>query len=221
MALHTKIVVSTTAILLAFGTISFFISEFNNTMRDFSIPQRVISSWFQSVTCRTAGFNTIDESQITPASSLVSMILMFIGASPGSTGGGVKTSTFALLFLSIIAMMKGQNDVTIFRRKISSTSIKESSSLIVISALLVFGIVFIILLKDPFTLEHTLFEAISAFGTVGLSMGITAKLSTMSKFLITLLMYIGRVGPLTLLFAIAQRRKVLHYTLAEEKVTIG
>jgi trk system potassium uptake protein TrkH len=221
LSLHTKIVVYTTLFLLVFGTVAFFISEFNNTMKDFTIPQRLITSWFQSVTCRTAGFNTIDESQITPATSLFSMILMFIGASPGSTGGGVKTSTFALLLLSILTLVKGQNDLSIFKRKINPNSVRESVSLITVSVVLIFIIVFTMLIIDTFSLEKTMFEAISAFGTVGLSMGITPDLSSISKFLITLLMYIGRVGPLTMLFAFSQRRKVLHFTYAEEKISIG
>jgi len=221
LSLHTKIVVSTTAFLLLFGTIAFLISEFNHTMKGFAVHQRLLCSWFQSVTCRTAGFNTIDESQISHSTSLVSIILMFIGASPGSTGGGVKTSTFALLLLSIFAMMKGQTDLTVFKRKIGLRSIRESTSLITLSIITICIIVFIILMIDPFTLEQTMFEAVSAFGTVGLSMGITPNLSSVSKFLIVLLMYIGRVGPLTVLFAFSLRKKELHYSLPEEKIAIG
>lgn len=221
LTLHTKIVLSMTAFLLVFGTISFFISEFNYSMKGFTINQRLLSSWFQSVTCRTAGFNTIDQSQIGHSTSLVSIILMFIGASPGSTGGGVKTSTFALLLLSIIALIKGQSDLTIFKRKISLSSVRLSTSLITLSLITVFIIVFIMLMVDTFSMEETLFEAVSAFGTVGLSLGITPQLSSISKLLIVLLMYIGRVGPLTLLFALSQTKKVLHYDLAEEKITIG
>jgi trk system potassium uptake protein TrkH len=221
LTLHTKIVISTTIFLLLFGTIAFLISEYNHTMKGFAVHQRLLCSWFQSVTCRTAGFNTIDESRISHATSLVSIILMFIGASPGSTGGGVKTSTFALLFLSILALIKGQPDLTIFKRKIGSNSIRESASLITLSLLSIFIIVFIILMIDPFTLEQTMFEAASAFGTVGLSMGITPDLSSVSKFLMVLLMYIGRVGPLTVLFAFSQRKKAMHFSLAEEKIAIG
>jgi len=221
LTLHTKIVIATTVLLLLFGTVAFFISEYNHTMKGFAIHQRLICSWFQSVTCRTAGFNTIDESQISHATSLVSIILMFIGASPGSTGGGVKTSTFALLFLSIIALMKGRSDINVFNRRVGTQSIRESTSLITLSLLFVFFVVFIILMISPFTLEQTLFEAVSAFGTVGLSMGITPILNDISKYLIVLLMYIGRVGPLTVLFAFSLRKKVLHFSLAEEKIAIG
>ncbi len=221
LTLHTKVVLSMTAFLLAFGTIAFLLSEYNHTMKGFAIHHRLLCSWFQSVTCRTAGFNSIDESQISHATSLVSIILMFIGASPGSTGGGVKTSTFALLVLSIFALVKGQSELTIFKRKISSSSVRESTSLIMLAMIFIFVIVYIMLMVDPFTLEQTIFEAVSAFGTVGLSMGITPNLSSVSKFLIVLLMYIGRVGPLTVLFAISQRKRVIHYSLAEEKIAIG
>lgn len=221
LTLHTKIVIATSAFLLAFGTIAFLISEYNSTMKGFAAYQRIMCSWFQSVTCRTAGFNTIDQGQISHSTSLVSIILMFIGASPGSTGGGIKTSTFALLLLSIIAMMKGQTDLTIFKRKIGSYSIRESTSLITLSMISIFIIVFIMLMVSPFSMEQILFEAVSAFGTVGLSMGITPSLNSISKLLIVLLMYIGRVGPLTVLFALSQRKKVLHFSLAEEKIAIG
>ena len=221
MTLHTKIVLSMTAFLLVFGMVAFFISEYYSTMRGFTIHQRLMTSWFQSVTSRTAGFNTLDQSQMSHSSSLVSMILMFIGASPGSTGGGVKTSTFALLLLTIIALIKGQPDLSIFKRKIGAASARQSVGLIMLALISIFLIAFLMLLNDRFDMERTLFEAVSAFGTVGLSMGITPHLNAVSKFLIIILMYFGRVGPLTVLFALSQRKKTLHYALAEEKITIG
>jgi trk system potassium uptake protein TrkH len=221
LSLHTKIVLSMTAVLLIFGTVMFFISEFAYTMKGMPLHLRLLCSWFQSVTCRTAGFNTIDQSQMSHASILVSIILMFIGASPGSTGGGVKTSTFALLLITIYSMIRGQSDLTIFKRKIATSNARQSTSLITLSMTFIFFIVFAILLIDPFTLEETIFEAVSAFGTVGLSMGVTPHLSIISKFLIIILMYIGRVGPLTVLFALSQRKKAMHYTLPEERVTVG
>jgi trk system potassium uptake protein len=221
LSLHSKIVLSTTTFLLVFGTVMFFISEYYYTMEDIPIHRKLMSSWFQSVTCRTAGFNTIDQSGMNSSSSIISIVLMFIGASPGSTGGGIKTSTFALLILSIFALIKGQPDINVFKRRISMSSVRISTGLITISLMWVFIIVYLMLLYDNFSLEDTLFEAISAFGTVGLSRGITPYLSSASKLLITLLMYIGRVGPLTVLFALSQRKKTLHYSLAEEKITIG
>lgn len=221
LTLHTKVVLSITVILLIFGTIAFFVSEYNYTMKGYSLYSRLMASWFQSVTCRTAGFNTIDQSQISNSTSLVSMILMFIGASPGSTGGGIKTTTFALLLLSIISLIKGQFEISIFKRKISANSIRESTGLITLSLVSIFIIVYVIMLIDSFPFEKVLFEAISAFGTVGLSTGITPFLSTISKFLIIMLMYIGRVGPLTVLFALSLRKKVLRYTYAEERIAIG
>ncbi|MFO7660047.1 MAG: TrkH family potassium uptake protein [Candidatus Cloacimonadaceae bacterium] len=221
LTLHSKIVLSMTAFLLVLGMVAFFISEYQNTMKDFTIHQKMLTSWFQSVTCRTAGFNTLDQSQMSHSSSLVSMIMMFIGASPGSTGGGVKTTTFALLLLSIIAVIRGQTDLTIFKRKIGAASARQSVGLIMLSMISIFIIAFLILLNDRFDLEQTLFEALSAFGTVGLSMGITPQLNAVSKFLIIILMYIGRVGPLTVLFALSQRKKKPQYSLAEEKITIG
>ncbi|HOD17249.1 MAG TPA: TrkH family potassium uptake protein [Candidatus Cloacimonadota bacterium] len=221
LTLHTKVVLSMTAFLLVFGTVAFFIAEYDKTMKGFSLPYRVLCSWFQSVTCRTSGFNTIDQGQLSHSSILVSLILMFIGASPGSTGGGVKTSTFSLLLLSVLSLIKGQTEITIFRRKINQNNVRLATALIIVSLIFISLIVYLILLIEPFTLESTVFESVSAFGTVGLSMGITSFLSSMSKFLIVVLMYVGRVGPLTLLFALSQRRKPQHFTLPEERIAIG
>lgn len=221
ITLHSKVVLSMTGLLLLGGTLFFFISEYSHTMRDMALHHKALCSWFQSVTCRTAGFNTVNQGQLSHSSVLVSVILMFIGASPGSTGGGVKTSTFAILILSIIALIKGQTDLTLFKRRILPSSVRQSTSLITLSLAFVCLIVFLILMLDPFSLETTLFEAVSAFGTVGLSMGITPDLSSVSKILIVILMYIGRVGPLTVLFALSQRTVTPSYVLPEERIAIG
>lgn len=219
--LHSKIVLSASFILLLIGFVAIYWAEYHGAMQSFTISRRVMSSWFQSVTMRTAGFNTIDFSVINPATVLVSLALMFIGASPGSTGGGVKTTTFAVLLLSVSSMLRGRKELSLFNRKISLSNHREATSLITLAALIVFVVIFILLMVEGKAFDKIIFEAISAFGTVGLSMGITARLSIVGKLLITLLMYIGRIGPLTMIYALSLRKVQTRISFAEEKIAIG
>jgi len=221
LSLHSKIVISSTIVLLAMGTIVFFISEYNNEMKGFNFQDRMFASYFQSVTTRTAGFNTIDTSNLSKGSSFASGILMFIGASPGSTGGGVKTTALVVVLVAVIAMFRGHKDVNIFKRKVSEKIIKKVMALVAASVAFLALMIFLLLLVEPFTFEKTVFEAISAFGTVGLSMGITNSLSSAGQIIIVLLMYLGRVGPLTLMFAISETKDRSYFTFTEEKISIG
>jgi trk system potassium uptake protein TrkH len=190
-------------------------------MKGFSLTERIMSSFFQSVTTRTAGFNTVDNGGLSSSSIFISVLYMFIGASPGSTGGGIKTTTFAIVFLSVISMFKGEKDVIIFQRKVSENIIKRVLALIAASITLISIIIFLLLLIEPFSFEQLIFEAFSAFGTVGLSMGITSQLSIAGRLMITLLMYLGRVGPLTLIFAITETKAKANFSFTEEKISIG
>ncbi|MCB5286968.1 MAG: TrkH family potassium uptake protein [Candidatus Cloacimonetes bacterium] len=221
LTLHTKIVLTTSAGLLVIGFISIYIAEYHSVMEGFSISRRILSSWFQSVSARTAGFNTVDIGAMAPSSILVMMVLMFIGASPGSTGGGIKTTTFAVLVLSLVSMLKGRRELSLFNRRISLSNHREATSLITLSAGIIFFIVFVLFLFEKQAFDKLLFEAISAFGTVGLSMGITSGLTHIGKMLITILMYIGRIGPLTLIYALSMRKKQPRLNYAEEKIAIG
>ncbi len=221
LKLHSKIVLITTLFLLISGTILFFISEYNHTMKHFHFFERVLASFFQSTTTRTAGYNTIDFSRISYATVLVSIILMYIGASPGSTGGGIKTPTLAIIVLSVISIMKGSRDVTVFNRRFSDEIMMKVLALIALSLFFVLSIVFILLMIEPFSFEKILFESFSAFGTVGLSMGITSFLSSIGKLLIIILMFIGRVGALTFIFAFAENVLPLKYAVPQENVDIG
>lgn len=220
-SLHTKIVLCGTAFLLILGFVSYFISEYNCTMKNFSLIDRIYSSYFQSVTTRTAGFNTIDTSALSKPSVFTSVLFMFIGASPGSTGGGIKTTAFVILVVAVIAMLRGSRDVNIFKRKVSESIINKVMVLITISLTLLSVMIFLLLLIEPFPFEQTVFEAFSAFGTVGLSMGITPFLSSLGKVIIIILMYFGRVGPLTLIFAISEMKAKTSYLFTEEKISIG
>ncbi len=221
LALHSKIVLTATALLIVSGFIGLYIGEYYSSMKGFTVSRRVFSSWFQSVTARTAGFNTIDISLYSSASVLLTVILMFIGASPGSTGGGIKTTTFSVLVLSVLSMLSGKNDLLIFKRKIPQSNAREATTLVTLALAIILTIIFILLLIEPFPFEKILFEAFSAFGTVGLSMGITSQLSYAGKLLITILMYIGRIGPLTLVYAISIRKRQPNFSYAEEKISIG
>jgi trk system potassium uptake protein TrkH len=208
-------------ILLLLGFVAIYLAEYHGVMEGFSISKRIQSSWFQSVTTRTAGFNSIDTSSLSSATVLIMLLLMFVGASPGSTGGGIKTTTFAVLILSVTSMLRGRKELSLFNRKIALSNHREATSLITLSASIILLITFTLLLVETKPFEKLVFEAISAFGTVGLSMGITSHLGGIGKGLITVLMYVGRIGPLTLIYAFSMRKRQANITFAEEKIAIG
>lgn len=221
LCLHSKIVLLATVLLLMVGFIAFFGAEYNNEMTDMNLLERVLASAFQSVTARTAGFNTIDTSGLSQASVFFTMILMYIGASPGSTGGGIKTTAFFIILISVFSLIRGNRDVNAFKRKISIDVIKSVLALFALSLILLTVMIFLLLLIEPFDFEDIVFEAISAFGTVGLSRGITASLSNIGQMIIIMLMYFGRVGPLTLIFALTTAKSKTVFQYVEEKVAIG
>ena len=229
VSLHTKIVLITTGVLILLGALLFYLFERNHIIHDLPWQSKILISFFQSVTPRTAGFNTIDIGQLTNDTILLIMTLMFIGASPGSTGGGVKTTSFALLFLVLWNRLKGHEDVNIFNRTLPRETINRAISIIFASAFSIVLITSIVLLVGPKTspLESRhlfveyFFDTISAFGTVGLSMGITPKLNNIQKILITIMMFAGRVGPLTLAFSLTLRSTKAAITYAEENVMVG
>lgn len=221
LSLHSKVVIVATLLLISFGVIGFFISEYNNTMQGMSFRHRLMSSYFQSVTCRTAGFNTIPQGNLAYSSILLSVILMFIGASPGSTGGGIKTTAFAIMIVSMLSIITGKSNVSTFKRKISVHGIKEAISLIGISIGFLMLLLFALFLVNDGSFQEIIFEAFSAFGTVGLSMGFTASLNFAGKIIIILLMFLGRIGPLTILYALAQRVIKKRVNYLEENISIG
>ncbi|MCB5230383.1 MAG: potassium transporter TrkG [Candidatus Cloacimonas sp.] len=219
--IHTKLVLITTAALIVLGSILFFIGEFNHSMEGYSLKDRIIGSVFQSVSTRTAGFYYIDLTHLSQASSFFSLLLMFIGASPGSTGGGIKTTSFALFILAVVAVLSGNKDVVVFKRKIPESLVYRVMALIAVSLTLLFVVIFILLLIEPFPSQTIIFEAVSAYGTVGLSMGITPYLTKISQILLVVLMYFGRVGPLTILFALSRGKGSQNYYYLEEKISVG
>jgi trk system potassium uptake protein TrkH len=229
LSVHANIVLITTVSLILGGAAFFYLFEMNHILKDAPVKTQILTSFFQSVTPRTAGFNTVNIAQLTNPTILVLIMLMFIGASPGSTGGGIKTTSFALLLLMIWNRLKGQEQVNVFNRTIPGEILTRTIAIIFASAFLVVLVTSILLLLGgvgnlpPLESRHFfveyLFETVSAFGTVGLSMGITPTLSSGQKLAIILTMFAGRVGPLTLAFSWYSPKKGLTY--AEESVMVG
>jgi trk system potassium uptake protein TrkH len=206
LSIHTKIVLITNLILIIFGMFYIFFSEFLHGIDTFSIWGKLQTAFFQSVTTRTAGFNTIPMNDLYPHTLYLICLIMFIGASPGSTGGGIKTTTFAILFQSVKGTLSGRNKVEFFKRTVPESLVVRSIAIIVVSLIIVSFFILLMMRIEP---DHSFlaifFEVVSAFATVGLSLGITPYLSPMGKLAIIILMFIGRVGPLTLAFTIGQK----------------
>lgn len=230
LSVHTRIVLITTTILILSGTLLFYLFERNHIIKEVSFQNKILVSFFQSVTPRTCGFNTVDIGLLTNATLLLMIVFMFIGASPGSTGGGIKTTSAALLLLMIWNRLKGDEEVNVLKRTIPKEIVSRTISIIFASAFSVAIITSVLLLAGrgdlpPLESRHFfveyLFETVSAFGTVGLSIGVTPRLSDIQKLAIILMMFAGRVGPLTLAFSLSRNigRKGLSY--AEEGVMVG
>lgn len=206
LAIHTKLVLIVNTSLLLMGMILFFIFEYNNpeTIKNLPLDVKILASWFQSVTPRTAGYNSLDLASMTTASSFLTIILMFIGASPGSTGGGIKTTTFAAILLTVVSVLKGKDETEVFRKTIPMNIIKRALSVVCIALLVVTISVAILSFTEDASFLEICYEVASGFATVGLTMGITQELTTVGRLVIILTMFIGRLGPLTIALAIAQ-----------------
>lgn len=223
ITLNTKIVLYTTLILIFIGTVSFFIGEVNNTLVEHeSIYGKIVTSFFGGTTPRTAGFNTIDMSVITMPTILILLLLMWIGASPASTGGGIKTSTFALAMLNIYSTITGKNRIEVGTREIPQDSVNRAFSIMAIS-LLVLGLSTFIISSIEKEIEFLsiAFECFSAYATVGLSLGITTSLSDSSKIVIIFVMFIGRVGAINILIGLLKQVQNLPYKYPKESVLIN
>lgn len=222
-SLHTKVVLMTTLVLVIFGSIVIFLLEYNNaaTLGNLSWQGKFLASYFQSVTTRTAGWNTVDLSSLKDATLFFMVLLMFIGASPASTGGGIKTSTAAVLAAAIWALIRGRSDAELFKRRIPYAIIYKAFSVLLISAALVIFVTMMLSITENQPFIKLLFEVTSAFGTVGLSAGVTPTLSTVGKLWIILTMFAGRVGPVTLALAFALRNRKGNLQYPEGKIIIG
>lgn len=224
LRLHTKLAVGTTIVLILFGALVFFVMEYDNpdTMGNFTLGQKAMASFFQSVTTRTAGFFTIPQEHLTSDSAFVAIILMFIGGSPSGTAGGVKTVTMVLVFLAAISIIRGKQDIEIGRRRIADFYIKKALAVILVSATVLFTSTVLLSMVEGGNFLDVFFETTSALATVGLSRNYTATLSTLGKVIIIITMYLGRIGPISMALALNVKGvKGNSKHLPEENVSVG
>lgn len=224
LPLNFKIAINTTLFLLVFGTIALLIVEYNNpdTLAPFSFTDKLWVSWFQAVVPRTAGFNSIDYAKMTEVGWFITIALMFIGASPGGTGGGIKTTTFRVLFDCTKAVLQGKEEVVCYNRQIPLSLVLKAVGVVFGSMMTVLIATALIELADPqVSMIRILFEVVSGFATVGLSTGITASLSTFSKLILVMTMYIGRVGVLLLMSAVLGDPEPSSINYPEENLLVG
>jgi trk system potassium uptake protein TrkH len=228
--LHTRLVLLVTLVLLVGGAAVYLVLEWGNLLRGLPLGERLLAAWFMSVTPRTAGFNTIDYGQASSETLFFTIFLMFVGASPGSTGGGIKTTTFGLLVALVLARWRGRGRASVFHRTIPHAVMDRALLLAMLAwALVSLAIGLLAAVESGGAPFHSadprfvalMFEAVSAFGTVGLSTGITPQLAAGSKLVLSALMFAGRVGPLTLVLAVGPRQQGGRYRYAEENVMVG
>lgn len=220
-SLHTKIVLLTTGILIVGGAGLFFIIERNHILADMSPAEQVFSSLFNSVTARTAGFNTTDTAGLQEGSKFLTMILMFIGGSPGSTAGGIKTTTLVVLAVYVKANLKQQICCNVFNRRLDDGAIRKASTVLCTNLFLTITATMILMTLQPFGLTDTLFEVISAMGTVGMSTGITRDICAFSQVVLIFLMYCGRIGSLTFALSLRGHKHDAPVKQPAEKIMIG
>ncbi|WP_186430973.1 TrkH family potassium uptake protein [Clostridium sp. BSD9I1] len=224
LSLHSKVALSVTAFLLVTGTVLMFIFESNNpgTMKNMSFKGKILSSFFAAVTPRTAGFNSISTSDMTNAGVFLTIILMFIGGAPGSTAGGIKITTAGVLAMTVISIVKGREDTEIYKKRLAKDTVYKSLSITIIALALVITVIMLLSLTEPSaSLEYILYEATSAFGTVGMSLGLTTELSFAGKIVVGFTMYCGRLGPLTVFLALANRVNSNKIKYPEDKILVG
>ena len=224
LTLHSRLVLVTTAALVLVGFLSVALLEWNNlaTLGGNPVGTRLWMSLFQAVTPRTAGFASVDYAQMRDPTLFLQIGLMFIGTAPTSTGGGIKVTTLALLVLVVVAQVRGQEEgVSAFGRRVPQQLIQKAFAVLSLSALLVVTATLALMVSDSLALLPAIFEATSAFGTVGLSMNVTPELSLFGKLLIAGVMFLGRVGPITLILALSARQKTRGYVYPQEDIAIG
>ena len=222
LTLNSRITLITTFSLTIVGSILLYFIEYNNTLADHYGIGKVVTAVFEATAPRTAGFNTINMLDLTPAAVLIIIFLMWIGASPGSTGGGIKTSTFAIATLNFISLAKGKTRIEIFRREISEITIRRAFAAIVLSLITIgIGIFLISIFDKDKSVISIAFECFSAFSTVGLSIGITSSLTVYSKLVIVCVMFIGRVSLFAILFAFIKKERYKNYAYPNEEITIN
>jgi trk system potassium uptake protein TrkH len=225
ISLHSRTVLAMTSLLIVAGALFVFLLESDHGLASFTMKDRILASIFQSVTARTAGFNTLDVSSLTTATLFILIILMFVGASPGSCGGGIKTTSLAVLVAILNGRIKGRQSASFFRRTIPDETVSKALSIFILAVITLTGALLLLLITQPATPRESFltyfFEAVSAFGTVGLSMGITPLLTVSGKLIVIVTMLLGRVGLLTVAYVVTSRRVVAQFRYGEEKVMVG
>lgn len=220
--LNSRITLITTFSITAVAFFAFLALEYNNTLAEHQGFGKIVTALFGATTPRTAGFNTIDTAAMLFPTTMMVFLLMWIGASPASTGGGIKTSTFAIATLNLLSLAKGKTRIEIFKREIADISVRRSFAIISLSLIVIgFGIMLISIFDSEKDLIDIGFECFSAYSTVGLSLGITASLSEVSKFIIIVIMFVGRVSMLTIIIAIFKKIKSKNYRYPTEEITIN
>lgn len=220
--LHTKIVLSFTVILLFSSALLFYLLEKDHLMKDMSASETFLTSMFSSVTARTAGFNTIDTAALSSGSKILTCILMFIGGSPGSTAGGIKTVTVVVLALYLWSNIRATDQCSIFQRRITDEAIKKACTVLSVSlSLSVCALFGLCVLHPEMAVEDLMFEVYSAFGTAGMTTGITRDFGAGARVILILLMYCGRLGSMSFAMTFVERRKSPPLRLPEEKIMIG
>lgn len=219
--LHSKIVLITTLLLIFIPAVSFFFLESNGEFKNLTLPQKITAAFFQSVTLRTAGFNTINLSSLSEGGNILSIFLMFVGGSPGSTAGGIKTTTLAVMLLSAVASTSQSENIYIFKRKISNDITRQAAAVITVYVAAILFSSIVMCHMEPFSATDVLFEVVSASGTVGLTKGITTLLSPVSKYILIFLMFGGRVGGVTLMISITKQKQDALISYPAEKILIG
>lgn len=220
--LHSKVVLAAAVALVAGGTLFMFLFEYGKpSMEGKNLGEQILCSFFQAVTPRTAGFNTMDLNQLSPSSQMLMVCLMFIGGSPGSTAGGIKTTTMTILLLTIWTEFKKRKDVELFKRRVEGEVIRHAACILMFYGSLAFVSSMIICAVEGIGAKEVIFEVVSALCTVGLSLGITAEVGTLSHIILILLMFIGRVGGITILIAFSSRLSAIPSKLPAEKIAVG
>lgn len=224
-SLHAKVVISMTILLILLGFATILMLEFNNpdTLGPLSWPQKVLAAFFQSVTPRTAGFNTIDMAKYSISAQLMTIILMFIGGSPGSTAGGIKTTTFGVIISQVVSVIVGKESPQVFKKRIPMDVINKALALFSVAMFLILLVTMLLSITETgHSFMELIFETTSAFATVGLTLGITTSLTVPGKIIIAFTMFAGRLGPLTLIMAIAARQgRRVKYKYPEGKILVG
>lgn len=220
-SLHTKMVISVTLLLIFGGALFLFLFEQGGTISGMSTGDQILASLFGSVTARTAGFNTVDTGALQPESKLLTIALMFIGGSPGSTAGGVKTTTIAVILIYVISNLRGESGCNVFHRRIGDEVIKRASMVFCLNLFLGLTSVTLILATSNLHMSDVLFEVYSAISTVGMTTGITRDLNVVGRIVIIILMYCGRIGSMTFALSLVAKPEAKGLSLPEEKVTIG